>query len=192
MNGPCGRIKKVYHYVNRGVVVVPIMLTMDKATVDGNGRKSPIPVFISFLCIRAHTRHKPWARQLLGYVSKFNKGLWPKYGSDGEVLPDNSKQQFKRQVRQLALKKMLHELEKLGETGVAMELPGLDGQWRMCTVVPMLFYVCADYKTAQKFTNTEDKYTCMPMFCWQCVIFKSPLSIYIALYDLYHHAVFAI
>ena len=100
MNGPCGRIKKVYHYVNRGVVVVPIMLTMDKATVDGNGRKSPIPVFISFLCIRAHTRHKPWARQLLGYVGKFNKALWPKHDSEGAVLSLTSKQQLKRQVRQ--------------------------------------------------------------------------------------------
>ena len=192
MNGPCGRIKKVYHYVNRGVVVVPIMLTMDKATVDGNGRKSPIPVFISFLCIWAHTRHKPWARQLLGYVSKFNKGLWPKYGSDGEVLPDNTKQQLKRQVRQLALKKMLHELEKLGETGVAMELPGRDGQWRACTVVPMVFYVSADYKAIKEFTNTKDKYISMPAFCWQCVILNHVLQFLSQFADLNRDSIFLI
>ena len=172
MNGPCGRIKKVYHYVNRGVVVVPVMLTMGEATVDGNQRKSLIPVFISFLCIRAHTQHKPWAQQLLGYIGKFNKAQWPKYDKNGAILPCNTKQQLKRQVRQLALEKMLHELKKLGETGVAMELPGRDGQWRTCPVVPMLFSVSADYKTIKEFTNTEGSCWHMPVFCWQCVIFN--------------------
>ena len=162
----------MYHYVNKGVVVAPVMLTMDESTVDGNGRKSLIPVFISFLCIRARTRHKPWARQLLGYVGKFNKALWPKHDSEGAVLSFSSKQQLKRQVRQLALKKMFREMKELGKTGVAMELPGRDGQWRTCTVVPMVFYVSADYKAIKEFTNTKDKYICMRAFCWQCVILK--------------------
>ena len=184
---PCGRIKKVYHYVNKGVVVVAIMLTMDEATVDGNGRKSLIPVFISFLCIRAKTRHKPWARQLLGYVGKFNKAQWPKYDKDGFIMSYETKQRLKRQVRQLALKKMLHELDVLGEKGLAMELPGRDGQWRTCAVVPMPFYVSADYKAIKEFTATKDSYRQATAFCWQCAMFESFISIQIRLCDFYRN-----
>ena len=124
------------------------------------------------LLSEAEVRGLGGGESLVRHFGKFNKALWPKHDSEGAVLSSTSKQQLKRQVRQLALKKMFREMKELGKTGVAMELPGRDGQWRTCTVVPMVFYVSADYKAIKEFTNTKDKYISMRAFCWQCVILK--------------------
>ena len=115
------RLKKLYHYVRPGVVVLPLMLSLDESTVDGNGRKSLIPVWLSFLNLRAHVRHKAWARQLIGYLPKFNKARWPK------GISDASKRELKRLVRAVALRKMLEPIVLLGQTGVKIELPGGTG-----------------------------------------------------------------
>lgn len=156
------RLKKLYHYVQPGVVVLPLMLSLDEATVDGNGRKSLIPVWLSFLNLRAGTRHKSWARQLIGYLPKFNKARWPK------GMSDSQKKELKRLVRAEALRKMLEALCVLGETGVQMELPGREGKWVTVTVVPIVAYVSVDNKEAKALTHVKDAYRAMPAFCVQC------------------------
>ena len=157
------RLRKVYHYVQPNVVVLPLMLSLDESTVDGNGRKSLIPVWLSFLSLRAKVRHKAWARQLIGYLPKFNKAKWPK------DISHAAKQELKRLVRADALAQMLEALNVLGVTGVKMELPGRDGVWRTMTVVPIVAYLSVDNKEAKALTHVKDAYRCMPAFCVRCV-----------------------
>ena len=157
------RLKKVYHYVQPNVVVLAIMLSLDESTVDGNGRKSLIPVWLSFLNLRAKVRHKAWARQLMGYLPKFNKARWPKDMSHA------AKQELKRQVRAEALAKMLEGINVLSLTGVKMELPGRDGVWRTMTAAPIFAYLSVDNKEAKALSHVKDAYRCMPAFCVRCV-----------------------
>lgn len=152
----------MYQRVNKGVLVVPLMLSLDEATVDGNGRKSLIPVFISFLCLRAKTRNKEWARQLLAYVPKFNKAKWP------HDMGKDRRQALKRETRARAIVKILAELNHFGRTGVRIELPGRDGQWHTVAAVFMVFFIGADHKAIKEITHTKDAYRCMPAFCAQC------------------------
>ena len=153
------RLKKLYHYVQPNVVVLAIMLSIDESTVDGNGRKSLIPVWLSFLNLRANVRHKAWARQLLGFLPKFNKARWP------EGVSHAAKQELKRLVRADALSKMLEALNVLGLTGVKMELPGRDGVWATMTAVPIFAYLSVDNKEAKALTHVKDAYRAMPAFC---------------------------
>ena len=159
-------MKKLYHYVQPGVVLLPLMLSLDEATVDGNGRKSLIPVWLSFLNLRGGIRHKAWARQLIGYMPKFNKARWPKDTSK------EARQELKRLVRAEALRKMLHAINVLGMTGVKMELPGRDGKWATVTVVPIIAYLSVDNKEAKALTHVKDAYRAMRAFCVQCVLEK--------------------
>ena len=158
------RLKKLYHYVRPGVVVLPLMLSLDESTVDGNGRKSLIPVWLSFLNLRAHVRHKAWARQLIGYLPKFNKARWPK------GISDASKRELKRLVRAAALRKMLEPIVQLSETGVKIELPGRDGVWVTMTAVPIFAFLSVDNKEAKALTHVKDAYRAMPAFCVQCAL----------------------
>ena len=153
------RLKKLYHYVQPNVVVLAIMLSIDESTVDGNGRKSLIPVWLSFLNLRANVRHKAWARQLLGFLPKFNKARWP------EGVSHAAKQELKRLVRADALSKMLEALNVLGLTGVKIELPGRDGVWATMTAVPIFAYLSVDNKEAKALTHVKDAYRAMPAFC---------------------------
>ena len=158
------RLKKLYQYVRPGVVVLPLMLSLDESTVDGNGRKSLIPVWLSFLNLRAHVRHKAWARQLIGYLPKFNKARWPK------GISDASKRELKRLVRAAALRKMLEPIVQLSETGVKIELPGRDGVWVTMTAVPIFAFLSVDNKEAKALTHVKDAYRAMPAFCVQCAL----------------------
>ena len=146
------------------MIVLPLMLSLDEATVDGNGRKSPIPMWLSFLNLRRGVQHKAWARQLIGYMLKFNKAKWPK------DLSDAQRREMKRLVRAAALSKMLEALNILGQTGCKMELPGRDGVWRTVTVVPIIAFLSVDNKEAKALTHVKDAYRGMPAFCVQCPI----------------------
>ena len=146
------------------MVVLPLMLSLDESTVDGNGRKSLIPVWLSFLNLRAHVRHKAWARQLIGYLPKFNKARWPK------GISDASKRELKRLVRAAALRKMLEPIVQLSETGVKIELPGRDGVWVTMTAVPIFAFLSVDNKEAKALTHVKDAYRAMPAFCVQCAL----------------------
>ena len=165
------RLKKLYHYVQPGVVLLPLMLSLDEAMVDRDGRKTLIPVWLSFLNLRAHVRHKDWARQLLGYLPKFHKARWPVGVSDAR------KRELKRTVRARALRLMLKPILLLSATGVKIELPGRDGVWSTVTAVPIIAYLSVDNKEAKALTHVKDAYRAMPAFCVQCALAKARIHL---------------
>ena len=157
------RLKKLYHYVRPGVVVLPLMLSLDESTVDGNGRKSLIPVWLGFLNLRSNMRHKVWARQLVGYLPKFNKARWPK------GVPHTAKQQLKRliyiRIRADVLSKMLETVNMLSLAGVKMGLPSRGGVWATMTSVLISAYLSVGNKGAKALTHMKDAHCAMPAFC---------------------------
>ena len=52
------RWHKMQTYVNTGCALLVIIITQDEATVDGNGRRSLIPVYATTANVRAAHRHE--------------------------------------------------------------------------------------------------------------------------------------
>ena len=112
-----------------------------------------------------NVRHKVCARQLVGYLPKFNKARWPK------GVPHTAKQELKRliyiQICTDVLSKMLETVNVLSLAGVKMGLPSRGGVWATMTSVLISAYLSVGNKGAKALTHMKDAHCAMPAFCVQ-------------------------
>lgn len=108
------RWKKMQQCVQRGVVIMPIMVTQDEAMIDGNNRRSLIPVYATLGWIRAKWRNAKWARVLLGYLPSLKEEELPN-------VSDSRCRAIKRQLHKAAMQKILRPLKKtMGKGAIAV------------------------------------------------------------------------
>ena len=69
-------------YTQPGVILAPLIMGQDGTTIDGNSRRSLIPVYLTSANIRAAIRNLPKARVLVGYLPKYSKNDKPRHMSD--------------------------------------------------------------------------------------------------------------
>lgn len=73
-------------------MIAPIFLGQDDTTIDGNGRRSLKPMYMTCGNLRVQKRNQKWANTCVGYIPKPNKNHRPS---------NMSKEQWKRDKRQM-------------------------------------------------------------------------------------------
>ncbi len=159
--------------VQRGVVIMPIMVTQDEAMIDGNNRRSLIPVYATLGWIRAKWRNAKWARVLLGYLPSLKEEELPN-------VSDSRCRAIKRQLHKAAMQKLLRPLKKtMGKGAIAVivtntssvttywsyQVCSAHGQWHERTVVPTIAFGSYDNPETKKVAGVKDGYRNMAMFC---------------------------
>ena len=86
-------------------MIAPIFLGQDDTTIDGNGRRSLKPMYMTCGNLRVQKRNQKWANTCVGYIPKPNKNHRPS---------NMSKEQWKRDKRQMFHDAMAEILEAHG------------------------------------------------------------------------------
>ena len=146
-------------WMKGGVLLMPIIVSQDGATIDGNARRSLTPFYATLGWIRAEYRNQPWARVLIGYLPSYGKNDKPR-----EFSADMW-QSCKRRLLADAMAEVLRPLRELEATGVRMELPVGDGTFVTLTVVPVLAFGSYDNPETKRVSGVKDHHENMPMFC---------------------------
>lgn len=105
------RWKRMHRWCQEGVLIMPIIITQDEASIDGNNRRSLVPIYATLGWIRAQWRNQPWARALLGYLPTLKEEDQPKDMSDA------SWKAIKRNLHKAGMAQMLRPLRKTMRTG---------------------------------------------------------------------------
>ena len=147
------------HWTKPGVLLMPIIMSQDGCTIDGNARRSLTPIYATLGWIRASYRNETWARVLLGYLPSYGKNDKPR-GMSQETW-----QVHKRELLRDSMAAVLRPLRKLEGTGVRMQLPKRDGSLQTLTVVPCIAFGSYDNPETKRVSGVKDKYENMPMFC---------------------------
>ena len=153
------RWKRMQHWTKPGVLLMPIIMSQDGCTIDGNARRSLTPIYATLGWIRASYRNETWARVLLGYLPSYGKNDKPR-GMSQETW-----QVHKRELLRDSMAAVLRPLRKLERTGVRMQLPKRDGSLQTLTVVPCIAFGSYDNPETKRVSGVKDKYENMPMFC---------------------------
>jgi hypothetical protein len=144
-------------HAKENVVIAPIFLGQDDTTIDGNGRRSLKPMYMTCGNLRVQKRNQKWANTCVGYIPKPNKNHRPS---------NMSKEQWKRDKRQMfhdAMAEMLAPVRQFSKTGVWMQLRGRDGALRTVLVVPTVVIGSYDQPEAAAVVGKLDAYRMMHM-----------------------------
>lgn len=105
------RWKRMHRWCQEGVLIMPLIITQDEASIDGNNRRSLVPMYATLGWIRAQWRNAPWARALVGYLPTLKDEDQPKDMSDA------SWKAIKRNLHKAGMAQMLRPLRKTMRTG---------------------------------------------------------------------------
>jgi len=151
------RWRHMQAYTQPGVILAPLIMGQDGTTIDGNSRRSLIPVYLTSANIRATIRNLPHARVLVGYLPKYSKNDKPRHMSD-----ENWKE-VKRVMYKTAMAAIFQPLREVERTGVRMQLRCRTGDMHVRTVVPFLMFYSCDNPEIAKITGHRDGYVGMPI-----------------------------
>ena len=146
-------------HLNEDCLIGPIILNQDETFVDGNGRRTLTPMYMTLGMIHAGARNHEWARALIGYITKPKKTTKPRDCSMEEW------KRYKRRVYRKSMRVMLAPIRKFTESGVRMHLQGRDGKLKWMTVIPVIAFGSYDHPEMKKVTGIKDYYRKNPMLC---------------------------